>query len=127
MDKLRYQNDYLKAMNQKLKGSEDMYRLACETSDNAFLYYSFVTKEVKCLGRFQSFFDFEVKEPQDMHMLYECMHESYVDSVRNLLFLENKKQSDETCLCMQTPLNLEGISTFNAQTQFAPRARAQRA
>jgi len=99
MEKLRYQNDYLKAMNQKLKGNVDMYRLACETSDNAFLYYSFETQEVKTLGRFTTFFNFEVKEPQDMHMLYECMQESYVDSVRNLLFLENKKQTDESCVC----------------------------
>lgn len=99
MEKLRYQNDYLKAMNQKLKGKEEMYRLVCETSDNAFLYYSFETREVKTLGRFQEFFPFEVKEPQDMHQLYECMHESYVDAVRNLLFLENKKQSEESCVC----------------------------
>ena len=99
MDKLRYQNDYLKAMNQKLKGNEDMYRLACETSNNAFLYYSFETQEVKNLGRWKDFFDFEIKEVQDVHRLYEYVASEHVDAVRNLLFLENQGLKDGTCEC----------------------------
>ena len=75
MNELRYQNDLLKAMNQKLKGKEEMYRLVCETSNNAFLYYSFVTKEVTTLGKWNDFFDFELKDIRDFHKFYECMAE----------------------------------------------------
>lgn len=99
MDKLRYQNDYLKAMNQKLKGNEDMYRLVCETSNNAFLYYSFETKEVKMLGRWNDFFDFDVKSPQDVHKLYDCVILEHEDTVRELLFLENQGFTEKTGEC----------------------------
>lgn len=100
MNELRYQNDLLKAMNQKLKGNEEMYRLVCETSKNAFLYYSFATKEVTTLGKWNEFFDFELKDARDLHKFYECMAETYVDSVRNILFLEKQKLPEGNCECM---------------------------
>ena len=55
MSELQYQNDMLKAMNQKLKGNEEMYRLVCETSYDDFYYYyesldSVIEKEEKRLS-----------------------------------------------------------------------------
>lgn len=100
MNELRYQNDLLKAMNQKLKGNEEMYRLVCETSCNAFLYYSFETNEVRTLGRWEDFFDFEMHKVQDVQLLYEAVAAPYVDSVRELLFLENKDLTEGSCDCM---------------------------
>ncbi len=99
MEKLRFQNDYLKAMNQTLKDREDMYRLVCETSDNAFLYYSFETREVWTLGRWKDFFDFEMHEVQDVHKIYESVCDEHVDAVRTLLFLENQEQTEGSCEC----------------------------
>lgn len=84
----------------KLKGNEDMYRLVCETSCDAFLYYSFETDEIKTLGKWDAFFDFSISDMQDLHYLYDIMSGFYVDRVKNLLFLENKKLTNASCECM---------------------------
>ena len=55
MSELRVEKSIDEAMNQRLKGNEDMYRLVCETSCDAFLYYSFETKEIKNIYRFDEF------------------------------------------------------------------------
>ncbi|MBQ7776187.1 MAG: GGDEF domain-containing protein [Lachnospiraceae bacterium] len=117
MEQLRYQNDYLKAMNQKLKDNEDMYRLVCETSNNAFLYYSFETKEAKTLGRWKDFFDFDIKEVADAQKLYESVSKDHVDAVRDILFLENQGLAEMTCECKlngkKTWLFMRGVVEYN--------------
>ena len=117
MEKLRYQNDYLKAMNRTLKDREDMYRLVCETSDNAFLYYSFETKEVRTLGRWKDFFDFEMQEVQDVHKIYESVSSEHVDAVRGLLFLENQELAEGSCECRlrgsRTWLNFRAVVEYD--------------
>ena len=52
MNELHYQIDLLKAMNQNLTGKEQMYRLAFESSNNAFLFYSSEKKEVETFGNY---------------------------------------------------------------------------
>ena len=44
----------------ELQNQIDMYRLVCETSYDAFLYYSFEKDEVHTLGRWDEFFDFKI-------------------------------------------------------------------
>lgn len=97
MSKLQYQNDMLKAMNQKLKGNEDMYRLVCETSCDAFLYYSFEKDEVYTLGKWNDFFDFDIKSINDFHFLYDIMSDFYVEKVRSLVFLEKRNLEKASC------------------------------
>ena len=41
MDEFHYQNNLLAAMNEKLVSENKMYRLVCETSSNAFIYFNF--------------------------------------------------------------------------------------
>lgn len=97
MSELQYQNDMLKAMNQKLKGNEEMYRLVCETSYDAFLYYSFEKDEVHTLGRWDEFFDFKINNISDLHLLYDIMSDYYVEKVRNLVYLEKRHLEKGTC------------------------------
>ena len=101
MDELRYQVDLLKAMNQKLSGREKMFRLVCDTSNNAFLYYGFEKNEVITLGIWDEFFSFRVKEISDFSRIFDVLEEKYIIPIRNILFLEKtgeERGSEECCL-----------------------------
>lgn len=100
MNELRYQVDLLTAKNQKLSVQEKMYRLVCETSYNAFLYYSFEKCEITLLGKWDSFFDFRIKEWKDLGRLYEMVDEPYIDKLRDVIFLEKKGKQDAVTECM---------------------------
>lgn len=101
MDELRYQVDLLKAMNQKLSGREKMFRLVCDTSNNAFLYYCFEKNEVITLGIWDSFFSFRIKETGDFSKIFDVLDEKYIMPIRDVLFLEKtgkENRSEECCL-----------------------------
>ena len=55
MNELHYQVDLLKAMNQKLSEKERMYRLMFQTTDGAYLYFSYEKKQIVTLGKWHSF------------------------------------------------------------------------
>ena len=72
MDEMRYQLDLLTAINQRLGGQEKMYRLVCESSVSAYLYFSFENNTVQCLGNWDDYFEFEItqlKEIESGHMV----------------------------------------------------------
>lgn len=100
MNELRYQVDLLTAMNQKLSVQEKMYRLVCDTSYNAFLYYSFEKSEISLLGKWDSFFDFRIREWKDLGRLYEMVDEPYTDRLRDVIFLEKRHQQEAVAECM---------------------------
>lgn len=89
MDELRYRVDLLSAMNQRLTNDEKMYRLICNTSNNAFLYVNFVENTVKTLANWNFYFpDVEIKDMKDLAKLYSQVEDRYVLPLRDLLFLE---------------------------------------
>ncbi len=89
MDELRYRVDLLSAMNQRLTNDEKMYRLICNTSNNAFLYVNFVENTVKTLANWNFYFpDVEIKYMKDLAKLYSQVEDRYVLPLRDLLFLE---------------------------------------
>lgn len=100
MSELRYQLDLLKAMNQRLSGREKMYRFVCETSYSAFIYYSFEKKEMEILGKWDSFFDFKMKDLQDIHRLFEAIDRQFEISLREVLFAEKEGKEEAVCECM---------------------------
>lgn len=100
MNELRYQVDLLTAMNQKLSVQEKMYHLVCDTSYNAFLYYSFEKSEISLLGKWDSFFDFRIRDWKDLGRLYEMVDEPYVEPLREVIFLEKKHQQEAVTECM---------------------------
>lgn len=101
MNELRYQLDLLKAMNQKLSEKERMYRLLCETSDAAYLYYSFTKNEIVTLGKWNKFFDFHIVDMREMANLFDCVDEAYVLPLREVLFLEKSGKEQASVECMQ--------------------------
>lgn len=89
MDELRYRVDLLSAMNQRLTNDEKMYRLICNTSNNAFLYVNFLENTVKTLANWNFYFpDVEIKNMKDLAKLYSQVEDRYVLPLRDLLFLE---------------------------------------
>ena len=100
MNELRYQVDLLTAMNQKLSVQEKMYRLVCDTSYNAYLYYSFEKSEIHMLGKWDSFFDFRIRDWKDLGHLYETVDEPYVEKLKEVLFLERRKDKEAVTECM---------------------------
>lgn len=101
MDELRYQVDLLKAMNQNLSGRDKMFQMACDTSNNAFLYYDFDKCKFVTLGNWDTYFSFKIKEFKDIELLYEELSEEYVIPLKEAFFLEKRnaeKSSVECCL-----------------------------
>ena len=96
MNELRYQLDLLKAMNQKLSSREKMYAMLCETTSQAFIYFPLVKNEVVLLGKWDSFFDFTIKEPRDIALLFDAVEETCILPLRDVLFLE-KSGGKEAC------------------------------
>ena len=75
----------------------DMYRLVCETSCDAFLFYSYEEDEIRTLGKWDEFFSFEIKNIEDLHFLYDNMSDFYVEKVRNLVYLEKRMLPNGFC------------------------------
>lgn len=101
MDELRYQIDLLKAMNQKMSGREKMFRLACDTSNNAFLFYDFELNDLVTFGNWEKFFTFSVDEVKDISLILDMVEEKYVQPVKEVLFLEKSgsvQRSEECCI-----------------------------
>lgn len=101
MDELRYQIDLLKAMNQKLAKRDRMFRLVCDTSNNAFLYFDLERNEVVTLGNWDTYFSFRIGETKDIPVFLDEIQEKYILPVRDVLFLEKsglERNSVECCL-----------------------------
>ena len=99
MDEMRYQLDLLTAINQRLGGQEKMYRLVCESSVSAYLYFSFENNTVQCLGNWDDYFEFEITQLKEIERLYDIIDEQDIDKLRNNLFLEKRGLIQETIEC----------------------------
>lgn len=100
MDELRYQLDLLKAMNQKLSGRDKMFRLVCDTTNNAFLYCSFERDEVVTLGNWHDYFSLRVKEHKDFACVCSEVQEEYAQDLKNVLYLDRSGQDRAVTECL---------------------------
>lgn len=99
MDELRYQVDLLKAMNQKLSGRDKMFRLVCDTSNNAFLYFDLEKNEIVTLGNWDELFSFRIKETKEAVRLFDEIEEQYLIPVKEVLFAEKKGVDRNSVTC----------------------------
>lgn len=90
MDEVTYQMDLLKAVNQQLKQENHMYSMLVETSNNAFLYYSFQDKSFRTMGNWEHFFDVKISSRKELSQIYDMVKEEYVQPLREAIGLENK-------------------------------------
>ena len=96
MNELHYQLDLLKAMNQKLTSKEKMYKMICDSSKCAYLYYSFEKNELVSMGCWKEFFDFEIQDIRELIQVSDEVEEADTLPLRDALFLE--KSGDEEIL-----------------------------
>ena len=106
MDEMNYQLDLLKAMNEKLLGSDKMFRMICGTSSNAFLFYSFSDHRFETLGNWEQYFDFPVNSVSDLKYITESINEAYVSELENALYCERN-----------------GLETMTAECELADRSK----
>lgn len=88
MNEVDYQLDLLKAMNRRLSAKEKMYKMICDASNCAYLYYSFEKKEIITMGRWREFFEFDIQDIKDIVRIFDEVEESCVMSLRDVIFLE---------------------------------------
>lgn len=100
MNELRYQLDLLKAMNQTLSSKERMYHMICDTVSGAYLYYSFDKNELVTLGKWNEFFEFDVREIKDLEKIFEMVDDDYVMMLRDTFFPEKNNETSASADCL---------------------------
>lgn len=93
MDQLQYQLDLLSAMNDKLSDNEKMYRLICDASSDAYIYYNFKSETWKVVGNWKHFFDFELQERKDIFKVPDYVKEESATDLQDIIFLEKQKKT----------------------------------
>ncbi len=99
MDEMNYQLDLLKAMNEKLLGSDKMFRMICGTSSNAFLFYSFKDNRFETLGSWEQYFDFNVTSVSDFQNMLGCVKEKYASELERVLYCERTGEETMSLEC----------------------------
>lgn len=99
MNDLRYQVDYLTAMNKKLSDSEKMYRMVCDMSSCAYLYYNYKDGQITLLGNWQEFFPMDIRHIQDMERIFEYIEEEDAERLGAVIHRETPSTEKISCEC----------------------------
>ena len=91
MNEMSYQLSLLEAMNNRLVNDENMYKMICNTSSNAILYYHFAEKRTVHVGNWSHFFDLDSKNYSSLSQLIEYAEEEYHTQLHECMTLENIK------------------------------------
>lgn len=118
MEDLRYQLDLALAMNQKLTEKERMYQMVCSSDIGAFLYCSFQKKQFHMLGKWEQFFDFEIRENKDLSRFLDMVDEPYIMQLREVVFLEKSGQESAVAECRMK--EKKAWLQFQATVVYAP-------
>lgn len=105
MSELQYQLDLLKAINQKVNSKEKMYRMICDMTDGAFLYFASGSNEVTTLGKWEDFFPFPVVEKRDIEKLYEFVDDSYSIPLREVIEVDKRGEESACVECFEKKKN----------------------
>ena len=96
MNEMSYQLSLLEAMNNRLVNDENMYKMICNTSSNAILYYHFAEKRTVHVGNWSHFFDLDSKNYSSLSQLIEYAEEEYHTQLHECMTLENTGKERET-------------------------------
>lgn len=79
MSEMGYQLSQLTAMNNRLMNNEAMYKMICESSADAFVYFDYPQKSIVHLGNWSHFFEFELNYNSLSHILSFVEEEFHTD------------------------------------------------
>lgn len=104
----------LESENRRLRRDEKMFRLLCETSNSAFIYYNYREDRVRTIANWDYFFDFPIADIKDFSRLYDNVEEKYAILLREGLFIENQDRDRESFeiqlkeknLCVEVEVNI---------------------
>lgn len=96
MQELQEQLALLSTTNEKLMKDAKMFRLICDTSNSAFLYYNFEDDTIQTIANWDYFFDFKVAGIEDFSKLYDCVEEKYVAPLREAFCIEKRGMKSAT-------------------------------
>lgn len=106
--------EQLAAENRRLRKDEKMFRLLCETSSSAFIYYNYKEDQVRTIANWNYFFDFSMADMGDLSKLYDRVEEKYAILLREGLFIERQNRDRESFeirlkekgLCVEVEVNI---------------------
>ena len=93
------QTAYLNEKTTECTGQDKLFRMVCDTSHNAFLYYIFDKDEVVTLGNWDSLFQFRIKDVADFPLLFNEVMEEEKESLAAALFAEAEKKEQDYVEC----------------------------
>lgn len=96
MNEMSYQLSLLEAMNNRLVNDENMYKMICNTSSNAILYYHFAEKRTVHVGDWSHFFDLDPKNYSSLSQLMEFAEEEYHIHLYDYMTLETTGKERDT-------------------------------
>ena len=96
MNEMSYQLSLLEAMNNRLVNDENMYKMICNTSSNAILYYHFAEKRTVHVGDWSHFFDLDPKNYSSLSQLMEFAEEEYHIQLYDYMTLETTGKERDT-------------------------------
>ena len=88
MSEMSYQLSQLTALNNRLQSDEAMYKMICESSADAFVYFDYAQKSIVHLGNWSHFFDFELNYNSLSHIL-SFVEDEYQTDLYDCLTLEH--------------------------------------
>ena len=96
MNEMSYQLSLLEAMNNRLVNDENMYKMICNTSSNAILYYHFAEKRTVHVGDWSHFFDVDFQSIKSFSQLTEYVEEEYRVGLMDCMALESMGKERDT-------------------------------
>lgn len=96
MNEMSYQLSLLEAMNNRLINDESMYKMICNTSSHAMLYYHFAEKRTVHVGNWSHFFDVDPKNIKSLTHLLDYAEEEYQTNLYEYMTLENSKKERDS-------------------------------
>ena len=121
MNEMNYQLSLLEAMNNRLVNDENMYKMICNTSSNAILYYHFAEKRTVHVGDWSHFFNLDPKGSFSPLQIIDFAEEKYHTQLHEYMTLENTGKERDTFEFKLKDKNmwveLEVNVTYNAQNE----------
>ena len=93
------QTEFLNTKNEEYPGQDKLFRMVCDTSHNAFLYYNFKKDEVITIGNWDAAFPYMVKSGEELFLLLKEVPEEERDSLKNALFPEYNGEERDFAEC----------------------------
>ena len=93
------QTEFLNTKNEEYPGRDKLFRMVCDTSHNAFLYYNFKKDEVITIGNWDAAFPYMVKSGEELFLLLKEVPEEERDSLKNALFPEYNGEERDFAEC----------------------------